>query len=61
MEPRGIAFAKGWLLVADSKRVSILSPTGEFKQVLDLPGAGLLWGVCSTLDGNVCAHAPAHE
>lgn len=51
MEPRGITFAKGWLLVADSKRITILSPAGEFKQVIELPGAGLLWGACSALDG----------
>ena len=50
-EPRGVAFAKGWLLVAEAKRVSVLSPQGEVKQILELPGAGLLWGVCGAADG----------
>ena len=49
-EPRGLCFAKGWLLVAEAKRVSVLSPTGEARQVCDLPGAGLLWGVCAASD-----------
>ena len=26
IEPRGLALAKGWLLVAESRRVSVLSP-----------------------------------
>lgn len=51
LEPRSIAFAKGWLLIAESKRVSVFAPSGEAKQVLDIPGAGLLWGVCSSLEG----------
>ena len=50
-EPRGLAFAKGWLLVAEAKRVSVFAPSGEVKQVLELPSAGLLWGVCSSPDG----------
>jgi hypothetical protein len=49
-EPRGLAFVKGWLVVAESKRVSVLSPQGEPKQVLELPGSGLLWGCCRLAD-----------
>ena len=46
LEPKGMCFVKGWLLVVESKRVSIFSPAGEPQQVLALPNAGQLWGCC---------------
>ena len=46
-QPRGLAFVKGWLLVTEAKRVTVMSPTdGEVQQIVELPGAGQLWGVC---------------
>ncbi len=43
-QPRGVLIVKGWVLVTEAKRVQILTPDGESKQVLELPGAGSLWG-----------------
>ena len=37
---------RGWLVVTESKRVSVLAPDGEVRQVIELPGAGQLWGAC---------------
>ena len=57
-EPRGLAFAKGWLLVADSRRVSVLSPVlredadAIVKQVIDFPVVGQLWGICAVTDAD---------
>ena len=45
-QPRSVMLVKGWLLVTEPKRVTILSPDGELQQCLDLPGAGQLWGAC---------------
>jgi len=45
-EPRGLAIVKGWVVVTEARRVQVLSPEGESRQVLDIPGAGSLWGVC---------------
>lgn len=45
-EPRGLAIVKGWVVVLEARRVQVLSPEGESRQVLDIPGAGSLWGVC---------------
>ena len=46
-EPKGLTFVNGWLLVVESKRISIFSPNGEPQQTLSLPGAGHLWGCCA--------------
>ena len=57
-EPKGIAFVKGWLMVVESKRVSVFSQSGEPQQILHLPGAGLLWGCCcKTSAGGEQVHA----
>jgi DNA-binding beta-propeller fold protein YncE len=45
-EPRGVAIVKGWVVVTEARRVQVLSPEGESRQVLEIPGAGSLWGVC---------------
>eukprot|EP00322_Chrysochromulina_rotalis_P029239 CAMPEP_0115834230 /NCGR_PEP_ID=MMETSP0287-20121206/3577_1 /TAXON_ID=412157 /ORGANISM="Chrysochromulina rotalis, Strain UIO044" /LENGTH=331 /DNA_ID=CAMNT_0003287661 /DNA_START=15 /DNA_END=1010 /DNA_ORIENTATION=- len=45
-EPRGIAIVRGWVVVTEGRRVQVLSPEGECRQVLEVPGAGSLWGVC---------------
>lgn len=37
---------RGWLVVTEAKRVSVLAPDGELRQTIDLPGAGQLWGAC---------------
>ena len=37
---------RGWLVVTEAKRVSVLAPDGEVRQTIDLPGAGQLWGAC---------------
>ena len=43
---RGLLFVRGWLVVTEAKRVSVLAPDGEVRQTIDLPGAGQLWGAC---------------
>ncbi|KOO24336.1 NHL repeat containing protein [Chrysochromulina tobinii] len=46
-QPRSVIIVKGWLLVTEPKRVTIMSPdVGEPQQTLELPGAGQLWGAC---------------
>jgi len=45
-QPRGVLVVKGWILVTEPKRVTVLSPDGEPQQILELPGAGQLWGAC---------------
>ena len=45
-QPRGLLFVRGWLVVTEPKRVSVLAPDGEVRQTVELPGAGQLWGVC---------------
>jgi len=46
-QPRGLLFVRGWLMVTEAKRVSVLSPPdGEVRQTIDLPNAGQLWGAC---------------
>lgn len=46
-QPRGLVVVKGWLLITEPKRVTIMSPSdGEVQQILELPGAGQLWGTC---------------
>lgn len=45
-EPRGIAIIRGWVVVTEARRIQVLSPEGDSRQVLDVPGAGSLWGVC---------------
>ena len=42
----GLLFVRGWLVVTEPKRVSVLAPDGELRQTIDLPGAGQLWGAC---------------
>ena len=42
---------KGWLVVTEARRVQVLSPEGESRQVLEIPGAGSLWGVCKDEHG----------
>ena len=37
---------RGWLMVTEAKRVSVLAPDGDVRQTVDLPGAGQLWGAC---------------
>ncbi len=32
-QPRGVVFARGWLVVTEAKRVSVLAPDGELRQV----------------------------
>lgn len=49
-QPRGVLIVRGWVLVTEAKRVQVLSPDGEVKQVLELPGAGSLWGACKDND-----------
>jgi DNA-binding beta-propeller fold protein YncE len=45
-QPRGLLFVRGWLVVTEPKRVSVLAPDGEVRQTVELPGAGQLWGAC---------------
>lgn len=37
---------RGWVVVTEATRLQVLSPEGESKQVLEVPTAGSLWGVC---------------
>jgi len=51
-EPRGVAIVKGWVVVTESKRISVFSPAGEPQQILQVPGTGQLWGCCAAeIDG----------
>ena len=45
-EPRCVAIIKGWVVVTEARRVQVLSPEGESRQVLEIPGSGSLWGIC---------------
>ena len=46
--PRGVAIsgATGWLLVSEPQRVQCLTTAGEPLQVLPVPGAALMRGIC---------------
>jgi len=45
-QPRGLLVVKGWLIVTEAKRLTVMAPDGEVQQILELPDAGQLWGVC---------------
>ena len=45
--PRGVCIAHGWLLVSEPQRVQLLSLKGDPLQLLEVPGAAALRGICS--------------
>ena len=45
---------QGWLVVAESKRLSVFSPPGIFQQCVELPHVGQLWGCGFDSMSEVC-------
>jgi sugar lactone lactonase YvrE len=60
-EPFGLAFGRGNLYVSEwhGRRVQVLRPTGEPLQVLPLPRAAWLGGLCLLNDERACVLEPA--
>eukprot|EP00966_Prymnesium_polylepis_P208829 4837780-Prymnesium_polylepis.1 len=45
--PKGVAVAQGLLYVSEERRVQVLTPLGEPRIIIGVPGAGSLGGVCT--------------
>ena len=45
--PRGVAICRGMLLVTQATQVHVLTLQGETRQILHIPGARQLYGLCA--------------